>query len=430
DELEIPNEQTATAADTIKLALSDGNFDLILLDLKFPDCTDLSTLTELRRQIPQTDIIIVTAETDDLALVREAARCGIYDYVPKPIRENDIKIRVTRALEMRALAKTCQRAIDELACGSEIGDIIGQTPAVTYIKQQITQLGDHDLPVLILGETGTGKELIAHALHYSSKRRKSPFVSVNCAAIPQTLIESELFGHERGAFTGAVKSRAGAFSRAEDGTIFLDEIGDMNIEGQSRLLRVLEDGVFDTVGGKTETNRARVILATNHNLERLVEEQKFRKDLFYRIDRLRITTPPLRERGEDIRLLANHFLSKLNAKVGKGITEIPDNIINAMLKYQWPGNIRELRNEIERLYIMATGTELQSTHLSPSVLESTLQDTTEAMSLNSIRELENLLAAINASNGVINETAKILGVHRNTVSRWMKKYGLADSNQD
>jgi DNA-binding NtrC family response regulator len=416
--------ETATAAETVA-ATAGGEFDLVLLDIGFPDCSDLSTLRSLRERAPSTDVIMVTAQTDDLDVVAEATTMGAFDYVPKPIRDDDIRIRVTRVMQMRALNRAQVRMSSELARGREIDNLVGQSGAMRAIVRQAGELADYDAPVLITGETGTGKELVARALHYSGVRRERPFVFLNCAALASGLTESELFGHERGAFTGAHQPRKGAFEEAEDGTLFLDEIGDASPQAQASLLHVLEHGEYRSVGGRSKQNRARVVLASNQNMDALIAENKFRKDLFYRVNRLSIRIPPLRERKEDIEPLARHFLTELNAKVGKGVIAIAAEALAALRGYPWPGNVRELKNEIERAYLCTDGSELLALDFSPEVLVSCgAAEGEDVPDPDSLEEIYKLIEALRASGGNITRAGEILGVHRNTVRRWMKSYRL------
>ena len=416
--------EASTAAEAVESA-SRGAFDLVLLDIGFPDSSDLAPLRDIRSQAPDTDVIMVTAQTDDLGVVAEATDLGAFDYVPKPIRDDDIRIRVTRVMQMRVLNRARARMSSELARGSEIDSIVGQSAAMQGIVRQARELAGYDAPVLITGETGTGKELVARALHFSGSRRERPFVSLNCAALASGLTESELFGHERGAFTGAHQARRGAFEEAEDGTLFLDEIGDMSPQAQASLLHVLERGEYRSVGGKTKQTEARVVLASNQDLEALIAESKFRKDLFYRINRLRIQIPPLRQRKEDIGPLAGHFLGLLEAKVGKGIGAIAPEALAALRGYPWPGNVRELRNEMERAYLHGGGGELRPLDFSPEVLVSRqTEDGEEAADPDSLEEIHRLIEALKASGGNLTRAGEILGAHRNTVRRWMKTYGL------
>ncbi|MBD3349839.1 MAG: AAA family ATPase, partial [Candidatus Eisenbacteria bacterium] len=281
-----------------------------------------------------------------------------------------------------------------------------------------------DIPVLITGETGTGKELVARALHYGGGRREKPFVAVNCASLPKDLVQSELFGYEKGAFTGAHASKGGAFDEAEDGTIFLDEIGDMDLPAQAALLHVLETGEYRSVGGGVKRTCARVLVATNHDLEALVRGARFRKDLFYRVNRMRVEIPPVRLRKEDIPLLARHFLERIEARVAKGVGDIASDAMEALVRYGWPGNVRELRNEIERAYIHAQG-RITALDLSPMVTSwNGIADEQGTPDPSSLEDLHRLVDALKSTGGNVSRAAEALGVHRNTVHRWMRRFGL------
>ncbi len=417
--------QTVHRAQAAVDAARNQAFDLVLLDINFPDCNDLSALTALREQAPQTDVIMVTAQSRDLSVVKEATRLGAFDYVPKPIQEDDIRIRVTRLLEMRRLRQAHARAVSELARGSGLDDIVGCSHAVRAIVAQVKNLAHYDIPSLITGETGTGKELVAQALHYSGPRWEEPFVSINCAALPTSLVESELFGHEKGAFTGAHRYRRGAIEEAGTGTLFLDEVGDMDLTAQAALLRVLETGEYRTVGGQIKTAQARMILATNQDLETLIDERRFRKDLFYRINRMVVRIPPLRERKEDIPLLAKHFLYLIDQKVGKGVTTISPEVLEAFAAYDWPGNVRELRNEVERLFIYTPDDGLHVLDVSIEIMTAgASRQRGEEADPQTLEDLSRLVQALRTCGGNVTRAAKMLGVHRNTVHRWMKRYSL------
>ena len=371
------------------------------------------------------NVIMVTTESDDLKTVAEAVRLGAFDYVPKPIREDDIRIRVTKAVERRSLVRSHTRAVTELASGREFEDIVGNSPAIRDVVHQARNLASYDVPVLVTGETGTGKELIARALHYGGPRRDKPFVSINCAGLPTELTESELFGHEKGAFTGAYVARKGAFDEAGDGTLFLDEIGDMNLTAQATLLHVLERGEYRTVGGKEKRTHARIVIATNQDLDTLIRENRFRKDLYYRVNRVHIEVPPLRNRRDDVPLLAGHFLRQTDQKIGKGIRKIAAEALGALQCYDWPGNVRELKNEIERAYIYANNDELTMLDLSPGIATAGLlgEDSSQA-DPKSLDEVYKLIGALKTTGGNVTKAAEVLGVHRNTVHRWMRRFGL------
>ncbi len=414
-----------TAADAVERAAS-GSFDVVLLDLRFPDCSDLSTLREIRRRSPGTDVVVVSAVTDDLDMVSEAVDLGAFDYLPKPLREFDVRIALTRVLRHRELARSNERLLSELASGRECSDIIGESLAARTLRRQVADQAGHDMPVLITGETGTGKELVARAIHYGGDRRARPFVTVNCCALPGELTESILFGHEKGAFTGASVEHEGAFGEAGDGTLFLDEIGDLSGAAPAALLRVLDTGEYRPVGGKTRKSSARLVLATNRDLGSLVGDGGFRKDLYYRIDRLRIHTPPLRERREDVELLAMHFLGLIDRKVGKGISAIDPEALACLRRYDWPGNVRELRNEVERAYINSQADTLDVLDLASELLAGAGDGHgPDSLSPKAAEEISRLRGALRETGGRVAQAARLLGVHRNTVHRWMRRLGVS-----
>jgi DNA-binding NtrC family response regulator len=412
-----------TATGTVE-AVAKRSYDIALLDIQFPDCADLSTLSKIREISPATDVIMVTASTDDLDVVAEAVRLGAFDYVPKPIREDDIKIRVTRLLKMRSLARSRDRAIAELSRGREIRDIVGETLAIKNVIRQARELAAYDVQVLVTGETGTGKELVARALHYGGPRREKPFVSINCAAVPRELCESELFGHEKGAFTGASAVRAGAFEEAQEGTLFLDEIGDMDLTAQASLLHVLESGEYRSVGGKAKRSAARLVIATNQDLGGLIRDGRFRKDLFYRINRAHVELPPLRSRVEDVPLLARHFLRELERRVSRGVRGIAEEALSALRGYAWPGNVRELKNEIERAYLRTEGDTIGLMDLSPEIAAQGGEPEGTQVDAKTVEEFQRLADALRESGGNVSKAAELLGVHRNTVHRWMRRHAL------
>ena len=417
-----------TAADAIDTA-AGGAFDVVLLDLRFPDCTDLSTLREIRRRAPETDVVVVTAVTDDLGIVSEAVTLGAFDYLPKPLREFDVCIALTRVLRHRELARSNERLVSELARGSEESDIVGESLAVSTLRRQVAEQAAHSMPVLVTGETGTGKELVSRAIHNGSRRRGMPFVTLNCCALPRELAESLLFGHARGAFTGAHAKREGAFAEAGEGTLLLDEIGDLAEETQAALLRALDTGEYRPVGGETRRSSARLVMATNRDLGRLVAEGSFRRDLFYRVDRLRIHVPPLRERREDIDLLARHFLKLLNHDLCKQISVAEPEALACLRRYDWPGNVRELRNELERAYIHCQSDRIGLLDLSAEILAGDIgEDGAAPVTPRVAEEIKRLKEALRTTGGRIAEAARLLGVHRNTVRRWMKRLGVGRSD--
>jgi len=324
---------------------SEGEGDLIITDVIMPDENGLDLLPRIKRIRPDLPIIVMSAQKTLLTAVKAAER-GAYDYLPKPFDLKELLRVVERALSQ---PKAVSSEAVEAASDEEQLPLIGRSPSMQEIYRVMARLMGTDLTVLISGESGTGKELVARALHDYGKRRNGPFVAINMAAIPRELIESELFGHERGAFTGANSRYAGRFEQSEGGTLFLDEIGDMPLEAQTRLLRVLQQGEYTTVGGRTAIRTdVRIVAATNRDLRQLVNQGLFREDLFYRLNVVPLRLPPLRERGEDIPDLVRHFLTQANAQ-GLPLKTVSPDAMERLRRYRWPGNVRELENLVRRL---------------------------------------------------------------------------------
>ena len=331
--------------------------DLILTDLKMPRMDGLQLLKAAKMLAPEIEVILITAYGEVNTAV-EAMRNGAFHFIPKPPKRAHILMTVARALEKQALVLENQAYRDQLAATHHGGRIIGNSAVMQTLIAEVEKIASSDANVLILGESGTGKEVFANAIHTASPRNHKPMVKISCAAIPEDLLESDLFGHERGAFTGAKERRLGRFELANGGTLFLDEIGDMPMSLQVKMLRVLQEREFERVGG-TETIRVdvRLVAATNKDLVALVEAKAFREDLFYRLNVFKLELPPLRERREDIPLLANHFLKKHSEKNQKPIRGIASEALDALKRYNWPGNVRELENVIERAVVL-TQTEV------------------------------------------------------------------------
>jgi DNA-binding NtrC family response regulator len=335
-------------------------FDIVVLDVKMPKMDGLEVLREMRKADPSLIAVMITAYgSQKIAL--EAIREGAYDYFTKPFDAEELAVVIRRALEKRRLQKTINDLQSELTRSLQIdlpleaGRIIGGSEGMQDVFRLIHKITATDVTVLICGESGTGKELVAQAVHYNSPRRDKPFVKVSCVAIPETLLESELFGHERGAFTGAYQQKLGKFELAEGGTLFLDEIGDMSQNLQAKLLRVLQEREFERVGGtKTIKVDIRILVATNRDLLKAVQEKQFREDLYFRINVVPVFLPPLRERRPDIPLLVDHFISYYNEKLGKQIRRISDEVQAIFMGYLWPGNVREMENVIQRAMILST----------------------------------------------------------------------------
>jgi len=346
-----------------------GSFDLAILDVRMPGMDGMQALKEMRRIRPGLVVVMITAHGNtDLAI--QAMREGAYDYFNKPFELEELRIVVRRALEKHALLNQVANLESKLRRRARFDRIIGQSDAMQQVFALLERVVTNDINVLITGESGTGKELIAQAVHYQSPRRDKPFVSVNCAAIPENLLESELFGHEKGSFTGAIGTHIGKFESANGGSIFLDEIGDMPLPLQVKLLRVLQEREVCRIGARKSLHvDIRVIAATNKNLLKEVEEHRFREDLYFRLNVLPIHLPPLRKRASDIPLLVESLIGALNGRLSRNILGVAPEAMQAFMNYSWPGNVRELENVLQRSMVMAGGTLLQLQDLPPQVQE-------------------------------------------------------------
>ncbi len=411
--------------------------DAVVLDLRLPDGHGLGVFNEIHESFPRLPVIIVTAfSTMETAV--EAMKRGAYEYLLKPIELQVLKDLVERALEISRI-DTSSSSVGPLAA-REDQKIVGRSQAMQEVFKAIGRVAPQDIPVLIQGESGSGKELIAEAIREYSLRAKGPYLAINCAALQETVLESELFGHERGAFTGAEKSRIGKFEEVHGGTLFLDEVGDMSGTTQAKVLRLLQDGSFQPVGSnETRTADVRIIAATNRNLEKMVSEGLFREDLFYRLRGFVITVPSLRERMDDLELLAMHFLEKFNRELGKNIQTVTAGAMRCLEAYPWPGNIRELQSVIRYAMLYAVGDTITSSSLPPHLRADTvgsvdLKSDQDAMSLSKLIDVQiaqsstnvyrNVHSAVDLmllnkvleiSQGNQVQAAQILGISRTTL---------------
>ncbi len=335
------SDVVTSGKEAIEKVFMDGVYSIVLTDLVMPDIDGIEVLKKIKQQNPQIDVVVMTSYGTVTNAV-EAMKLGASDYITKPFKRDELVVVIEKILQMQRLEGEVDRLRSELGEKYTFGNIIGESVKIQKIFEIISNVSNTEANILIQGETGTGKELVARAIHYNSARKNYPFVKVDCAALTETLLESELFGHEKGAFTGAIKDRIGRFRTADHGTIFLDEIGNTSLAVQAKLLRVLQDSEFEAVGGdKPIKVDVRIIAATNADLEGYVENGQFRRDLFYRLNVIRIFLPPLRERTDDIHLLAPHFLSIHNKKNRKAVEGISRESLNKLMSYTWPGNIRE-----------------------------------------------------------------------------------------
>lgn len=407
---------------------------IVILDLGLPPHEDTSVegfrgLSELLELDPYVKVIMLTGNSErDNAL--KATQMGAYDFLPKPPVLSELKVIISRAFHLANLEeqnRSLQRAIEQKS--RESGGMIGQCPEMQSIFSTIKKVAPSDVPIFITGENGTGKELVAQAIHEAGLRNKGPFIPINCGAIPENLLESELFGHEKGSFTGAHAMVQGKLQYAHKGTLFLDEIGELPVNLQVKLLRFLQEGVIQRVGGRQDIPiDTRTVCATNVDIARAIKEGKFREDLYYRISVITINLPPLRERGDDILLLANYFLRMFNEEYRKKIRRFSSASVNFLRSYEWPGNVRELRNRVQRAIIMSDATALEPADLGCEMeLPPQTDETQPVISLREARdriEREMIASAIDQQNGSIVKAAEVLGVSRPTLYDLMKKHNL------
>lgn len=397
--------------------------DAVILDIHLPDMDGLSVLQELKKTAPKTNTIMITAYHDMETTVK-AMKLGACEYITKPIDVDELERAVSTALkisssgdkEKRSRVQTLQR-----------GPIIGNSRVMKEIFKSIGMLSQSLVTVLIEGETGTGKELIAKAIHYFSPNRDKPFLAINCSAIVSTLVESEIFGHEKGSFTGALATKKGKFELAQDGTIFLDEISEIPVELQAKLLRFLQEKEFQRVGGeKTLKSNARVVAATNRNLWKMAQEGTFREDLYYRLSVARIYVPPLRERKEDVTCLIDHLLKKINVELGKQIRRVEEKGVLRMKEYRWPGNVRQLENVLTRAAIYTPGDVILDDAIGPLLKDGALQGEHREEPVMSLGEAEkeHIVKVLNHTSWHITKTAEILGISRPTLRLKIKEYHI------
>lgn len=407
----------------------DKSFEIALVDLKMPGMDGIELLRKLKESSPEIQVIMMTAYGSVETAV-EAMKLGAYHYVNKPVNLDELKLNITKALESHHLLMENKYLKEELEQRYRDLQIIGESKGIKEVLSTVSRVAKTNSTVLLRGESGTGKELVARAIHGLSDRAGERFVAVSCAALPETLFESELFGHEKGAFTGAIKSREGRFELADGGTLFLDEVGDIPLETQVKLLRVIESQEFERVGGKdTLKVDVRIVSATNQDLESKIKERSFREDLYYRLNVISVFIPPLRERREDVLLLADHFIKKANQKCGKAIKGITPAVKDIILNYDWPGNVRELENVIERGVVLSRTDVIDKSDLPylGLVTDRTFENTSAA-SL-SIKDVEknHILKVLKRNSWNLIKSAEILGIHRNTLRLKMKEYGIEKS---
>lgn len=419
-------EFTTSAIEGLEI-FSSKDFSAVLLDIQMPEMNGFEVLKKIKDQKPTASVIIISAHGSVENAIK-ATRLGAFDFLEKPIDRDKLLISVRNATESASLKEENEQ-IKKVWIGDEV--ILGKSKAIQHVLQLIDKVAPLDTRVLITGENGTGKELVARAIHKKSERKDKQFVEVNCAAIPNELIESELFGHEKGSFTGAVQQRIGRFELANKGTIFLDEIGDMSQQAQAKVLRAIEDGKIERVGGGKKIDvDVRLIAATNKNLKEEIEKGNFREDLYHRLNVLPILVPPLRERPEDIQILVEHFANDISNKHKKPVTKFTDDAIHVLQHQSWTGNVRELRNLVERIIILVdkkeiTGKDIDFLFAANQQSVDELVDTS-----NSFQEFKEkaervfILKQLRSNDWNISKTAEILEIQRSHLYNKMKKYSI------
>jgi len=419
--------------------VAQDRLSLVILDLKLPSMDGMEVLANIKVTNPELVVIMITAHgSKDIAI--EAIRKGAYDYFTKPFDINEMRVVVKRALERGYLEDELRQLRETVEKRRGFYNIVGNSKEMRDVFDMAETVFDNDITVLITGESGTGKELIAEAIHYNSPRRAKPFVKLNCVAIPETLLESELFGYEKGAFTGATRQKLGKFELANHGTLLLDEIGDMSLATQAKLLRVLQEREVERVGGTNPIKvDVRIIASTNQDLSQLVRGQRFREDLYFRLNVLPIHIPPLRERREDIPLLVDHFVSLSKTKFHKEIERFSDDAINLLINYSWPGNIRELENVVQRAIILSKERVIQEWSLPPEIrkqkkeaffdmekleMDLPLNEKVEMIVVDVEKKF--ITQALDKVSWKREEAASLLGISLKTLYNKMNKYGLLD----
>lgn len=415
---------TATTAEDGLDTIKNGLIDVVLLDLKLPGMNGLDALRRCKEIDKDISVIMMTAH-GQIETAVEAMKSGAYDYVSKPFKFDEMKIVIDKTLERASLKNQIKR--ERL----KFDNVIGESKQIRSVYQVLKKIIDSDATtILIQGETGTGKGLLAQTIHYHSKRKEKPFIELNCSSMPENLVESELFGHEKGAFTDAKRSKKGLIEEADGGTAFLDEIGDLHLSVQVKLLKVIEEKTFRRIGAlKDIAVDIRIISATNRDLESLVDKGDFREDLFYRLNVVQIYVPPLRERKEDIPVLANHFLERYNAEFGKEIRSISSEAMQLLIDHPWWGNVRELKNTIERTCLLENSEVIRPEHLSLRTkrrARKSSQENNFACSLDlPIDRVEKLYIKrmLERTNGNKSKALKLLGISRNTLDKKLREMG-------
>ncbi len=426
---------TAGDVDTALLHLDNDDFDVIISDIQMPERSGIDLLHSARDVSPEAVVIMITAFASTETAI-SAMKEGAYDYVTKPFKVDELRMVVDKALEKKLLSTENRRLRKELSSHTRDRSIIGNSAAIRRVSELVAQVADSKANVLISGESGTGKEIVARAIHRRGARSDKPFVAVNCAAIPETLLESELFGHVKGAFTGAVQNKAGLFETADGGTLFLDEVGELTLAVQVKLLRAIQEKCFRRVGASSDARAdVRIIAASNRRLEEEVASGHFREDLYYRLNVIEIPIPTLRERSEDIPLLVAHFIEKYAAELENPVTHATDEAMARLIEYRFPGNVRELENVIERAVALSRSDAIDVDSLPPSVLSPAAGAESPRITSSAGIDLEAMLneyergllkEALRAANGVKKKAAQLVGVSFRSFRYRLEKLGLDD----
>ena len=425
-------QEAATGIEVVDKVKENGP-DLVIMDVRMPELDGIEALSRVKATSPKTSVLIMTAFGSSNAAIR-AMELGAFDYVTKPFELDKINYTVSKVFEYQDLAAEVEVLRGEISTLVQTERIVGNSPAMQEVYKTVGKVAKSDATVLVTGESGTGKELVAEALHYNSNRRAGPLVKVSCAALPETLLEAELFGHEKGSFTGAMTQRRGRFEMADKGTIFLDEIGEMSLQTQTKLLRVLQDHKIERVGSSLPIKvDLRIIVATNKDLQKQVEQTKFRDDLFYRLNVIHINMPPLRERKEDIPALVEHFLAKHRYSTTAQPAAISEEALRRLMEYDWPGNVRELENVVERAVVLSRGQIITSRELPFGDHEGDHdEDGTDELPSEksffkkSVAQFEKdlIMKALRDATGNRSKAAEMLGIYRRLLYAKIKEYGL------
>jgi two-component system response regulator AtoC len=424
--------EAATGTEVVA-QVGESSPDLVIMDVRMPELDGIEALPKVKSASPKTSVLIMTAFGSSNAAIK-AMELGAFDYITKPFELDKISHTVKRAFDYQDLAQEVEVLRDEISSLVQTERIVGNSPPMQEVYKTVGKVAKADATVLITGESGTGKELVAEALHYNSNRRSGPMVKVSCAALPETLLEAELFGHEKGSFTGAMTMRKGRFELADKGTVFLDEIGEMSLATQTKLLRVLQERKIERLGSSLPIKvDIRVICATNKDLQKQVEQNKFRDDLFYRLNVINIHMPPLRDRKEDIPALVEHFLAKHRYSATAQPAAISEEALKRLTEYDWPGNVRELENVVERAVVLSRGQVITSRELPFGELDSgDHEDEGDDVSAErsffkkSVSQFEKdlIMKALKDAGGNRSKAAEMLGIYRRLLYAKIKEYGL------